>query len=86
MSVLEEAFNSSPNDGSIEKPDAEAALRKMYPMFRFDAFLASLKPDCMSFSDRRISFQCTDGFGAAVACGAYDELDNALVFNDWHNF
>lgn len=86
MSVLEDAFNSSPNDGSIEKPDAEAALRRMYPMFRFDAFLASLKPDCMSLSDGRITFQCTDGFGAAVACGAYDALDSDLVFNDWHNF
>ena len=86
MAVLEDAFNSPPNDGSVEKPDAEAALRKMYPMFNFDAFLASLKPDCMSVKDGRITFQCTDSFRGAVACAAYDELDSDLVFNDWHNF
>jgi hypothetical protein len=79
-------FSSTPNDGTVEKPDAEAILRELFPMFAFDAFISGLKADSIGLMDRYISFQCTDSFGGAIACGAYDNLDSNLNFTDWHNY
>ncbi|MBR5371710.1 MAG: hypothetical protein IK130_05800 [Oscillospiraceae bacterium] len=79
-------FSSTPNDGTVQKPDAEAMLRKLFPMFAFDAFISGLKAESIGLMDNYISFQCTDSFGGVVACGAYDDLDSNLNFTDWHNF
>lgn len=87
LSELTNAFYQQPNDGSVEKPDAEAALRRLFPMFDFDAFIEMLVPDCLSLEERGIAFQCSDGLDPfeAIACAAYDELDEQLTFTDWHN-
>ena len=87
MSNLVNAFWNSPNDGSVEKPDAEEALRRMFPMFDFDAFIKMLVPDCLSLQERGIAFQCSDSLDSyhTIACAAYDELDEKLTFTDWHN-
>ena len=79
-------YRDSANDGSIEKTDVEALLRELYPMFNFDAFLAGIVPENICFFDTDISFQCSDKFDQAILCGAYDNLDEALRFTDWHNF
>ena len=39
----------------------------------------------LSLEDGNIAFQCSDGFGAELLCGAYDVLDESLTFQEWHN-
>lgn len=86
MSKLEEEYNRTPNDNSIEKTDVEAVLRERFPMFDFDKLIESIEPECICLGDGEISFQCSDGLGYVVMCSAYDCLDENLTFRDWHNF
>lgn len=82
---LSEYFENKPNNGTIEKPDVEALIRKLYPMFNLDGFIKSLEPECLYFDGKFISFQFSDGWGKQLACAAYDELDENFTFTDWHN-
>lgn len=86
MSLAEMAFWKTPNDGSLEKPDAEALLRKNFPALDWDALLASVVPEHLGLHDGGVSFQCSDGFEMKLLCGAYDWLNESLTFTDWHNF
>lgn len=86
MRPIEEEYEASPNDGTVQKTDAEAVLREHFPMFHWDALLDSIEPEYLTFEDRNVSFQCSDGFGNVILCGAYDRLDEQLMFRDWHNF
>lgn len=81
-------YENKPNDGSIQKTDVEKFIREKLPLFNLDAFLAGIVPECMSFSDGSVTFQCSDSidFEHKILCSAYDELDENLVFCDWHNF
>lgn len=85
---IEEEYNDTPNDGSIQKTDVEAFIRKNIPLFNLDAFLAGIVPEIMSLDDGRVAFQCSDSldFEHKILCSAYDELDEDLTFCDWHNF
>ena len=85
MRALELAYDGSPNDGTREKADVEAVLRKNFPALNWDALLASIVPEYLSLEDGKIAFQCSDGFGAELLCGAYDVLDESLTFREWHN-
>lgn len=85
MRALELVCDGTPNDGSLEKPDVEAVLRKNFPALDWDALLASIEPEYLTLEDGRIAFQCSDGFGAELLCGAYDVLDERLTFTEWHN-
>ena len=82
---MSDYFEDKPNNGTIEKPDVEAMIRKLYPMFNLDGFIKSFAPECLYFDGRRMSFQFSDSWGAQLACGAYDELDENFTFTDWHN-
>lgn len=76
-----------PNDGSVEKPDVEAFIRKYMPMFNLDNFINGIVPEGLCFGDGSFSFQCSDKFDYALACSAYDEIEEEdLSFTDWHNF
>lgn len=86
MRGAEMAFWETPNDGSLEKPDVEALLRKNFPALDLDALLTSIRTEYLSLEDGGVAFQCSDGFGEMLLCGAYDRLDERLVFRDWHNF
>ncbi|MCI8803136.1 MAG: hypothetical protein HFG01_07340 [Oscillibacter sp.] len=86
MKALELAHDRAPNDGSLEKPDVEAILRRNFPSLDWDALLASIQPEHLSLEDGKIAFQCSDGFGEGLLCGAYDKLDEKLTFTDWHNY
>lgn len=86
MRTAETAFRDTPNDGSLEKPDVEALLRKNFPALNLDALLGSIQTEYLSLEDGAVAFQCSDGFGCTLLCGAYDRLDEGLVFRDWHNF
>lgn len=81
-------YENKPNDGSIQKTDVEKFIREKLPLFNLDAFLAGIVPECMSFSDGSVTFQCSDSidFEHKILYSAYDELDENLVFCDWHNF
>ncbi len=85
--VMEE-YEDTPNDGSLQKTDVEKFIRENLPLFNLDAFLAGIVPECMAFSDGRVSFQCSDSieFEHKILCSAYNELDENLTFCDWHNF
>ncbi|MCI9349480.1 MAG: hypothetical protein HFF83_09665 [Oscillibacter sp.] len=85
MNALESAYQDAPNDGTQEKPDVEAILRKNFPALDWDALLTSIEPEYLSLEDGNIAFQCSDGFGAELLCGAYDVLDESLTFQEWHN-
>lgn len=78
-------FDESPNNGTVEKPDIEAEIRKLYPMFELDKFIEKIKPEVLYFKGRFFSFQFSDGWHGELACGAYDELDENFTFTDWHN-
>ena len=86
IDALSEEFYDVPNDGSKKKPDVESAIRKMFPMFDLDRFIKGVVPDILCLNDGRISFQCNDSLDCSILCAAYDELDEELTFNDWHNF
>lgn len=87
MDALDMACSDTPNDGSLEKPDVEAVLRRNFPSMDWDALLGSIVPEVLTLTGGRrvLSFQCSDGFGEALLCGAYDELDETLAFCEWHN-
>lgn len=85
VSDLYEYFEHKPNDGTLEKPNVEALIRKLYPMFNLDGFIKSFKPECVYFNGEFMSFQFSDGWGARIACAAYDELDENFTSTDWHN-
>ena len=78
--------NSLPNDGSVEKPDVEALIRKNFPLFNMDFFLKNIKAEGMCLGDGNITFQCSDTLGFNILCSGYDQLDESLTFTDWHNF
>lgn len=82
-------FERKPNNGDIEKvgekPDIEALIRKLYPMFNLDGFIKSFKREGLHFNGEYMSFQFSDGWGAELACAAYGELDENFTFTDWHN-
>ncbi|MBR4713312.1 MAG: hypothetical protein IKP27_06520 [Paludibacteraceae bacterium] len=79
-------YEGSPNDGSVEKADFEALLKEYFPMFRWDALIEEVVPETLHLCDGSIAFQCSDDYNNAFLCGAYDELDEDLIFSDWHNF
>lgn len=85
IETLSEYFEDKPNNGTLEKPDVEALVRKLYPMFNLDGFIKSFEPECLYFNGKYISFQFSDGWGAQLACAAYDQLDENFTFTDWHN-
>lgn len=83
--ALYEEFDEQPNDGSMEKTDVEALLRKMFPVFNFDKFIQTIKPDCMVFNGGCMHIQFSDETNGFF-CGAYEEFDEKFTPSDWHNF
>ena len=85
ISSLSDHFEDSPNNGTVKKPDVEARIRELYPMFNLDKFVNTLKPEYLHLNGRFISFQFSDAYDGELACGAYDVLDENFTFSDWHN-
>lgn len=85
ISDLYKYFEHKPINGTEEKPDVEAMIKKLYPMFNLDGFIKSFKREGLHFNGEYMSFQFSDGWGAKLACAAYDELDEDFTFTDWHN-
>lgn len=79
-------YDGTPNDGSEEKSDFEALLKEYFPMLKWDALIEEVVPENLSLGDGIITFQCSDDYDDKFLCGAYDELDEDLIFSDWHNF
>lgn len=86
IAKLNKEYDDTPNDGTVEKTDVEATLKKLYPMFNWDKLIANIVPEYLGLKDDCVSFQCSDNFDARILCGAYDNLDKQLTFKDWHNF
>ena len=78
-------FDEKPNNGTEEKPDVEALIRRLYPMFNLDGFIKSFKPEYLYLNGEYLSFQFSDGWGAQLACAVSGELDENFTFTDWHN-
>ncbi len=86
LGSVSSALLQSQRDRSVKAPDFEAEFRRIYPMFNLDNLIAGIEPEHMHISDCHTSFQCSDKFGPALLCAAYDSLDEHLQFTDWHNF
>ncbi len=81
-----ESYDGLPNDGSILKPDIEKKLRELFPFFNFDGLAKTMIREGLNFNGKKISFQCSDGWGYHLLSSAYDALDEKGKFMDWHNF
>lgn len=73
-------------DKADRDPDIEAFLREILPMFNWDNLIKSIVPEYLHIKDTYLSFQCSDGFGGIVLCGAYNEFKVNSEWSDWHNF
>lgn len=78
-------FYEKPNNGTISKTDVEGKLRKMFPMFDFDALYQSIIPEGIVLKGRFIEFQFSDSWGKELFCSAYDRFDENFTSCDWHN-
>ena len=87
VSAIVNDYIEQPNNGTMDKVDAEAEMRRLFPMFDWDKFLANMKPKSMgpSFGEGA-HFEIDDGFGARIFCSAVATLDDELRFSDWDNF
>lgn len=83
---LDEDFDGTSNDGSMEKMDVEAFIREKLPMFNLDGLLASIEPEGISIDGAWWSLQFSDGWGCNFFCSAYEKFDENLIPQDWHNF
>lgn len=79
-------YIDEPNNGTMEKCDAEAEMRKLFPLFDWDKFLSNMKPLHVSIKyDGWLHFEIDDGFGAGIFCCAVATLDDELRFHRWDN-
>lgn len=78
-------YDKTPNDGSLEKSDFEMLLKEYFPMLNWDALVEEVVPENLNLGDGFISFQCSDDYDDKFLSGANDELDENLIFGDWHN-
>ena len=79
-------YIDEPNNGTMEKIDAEAEMRRLFPIFDWDKFLNNMKPKCVSPKyNGNFGFEFYDGFGAGIFCSAVAELDDELRFLRWDN-
>ncbi|MBR5373009.1 MAG: hypothetical protein IK130_12445 [Oscillospiraceae bacterium] len=75
-----------PNNGTEEKCDAEAEMRRIFPLFDWDKFLSNMKPlHAGPTYDGCLHFEISDGFGAHIFCCAVATLDEELRFLRWDN-
>ena len=79
-------YIDKPNNGTKEKIDAEAAMRRLFPQFDWDKFLSNMKPHCVCPEfNGNMGFCINDGFGSHIFCSAVAELDDELRFLHWDN-
>ena len=79
-------YIEEPNNGTKEKCDAEAEMRRLFPIFDWDKFLSNMKPKCVCPEfDGHMGFDVSDGFGFHTFCSAVAELDDELRFLRWDN-
>ena len=73
-------------DGTEEKTDVQAWIKKNLPMFSLDRLLSGIVTEYLYLGDGTVTFQCSDDVGCEILCAACDTLDEDLRFTDWHNF
>ena len=79
-------YIDEPNNGTKEKCDAEAEMRRLFPIFDWDKFLSNMKPYCVCPEfNGHMGFDINDGFGSHTFCSAVAELDEELRFLRWDN-
>ena len=79
-------YIDEPNNGTTEKCDAEAEMRRLFPIFDWDKFLSNMKPKVLCPEcDGHMGFEIYDGFGHHIFCSAVAELDEELRFLNWDN-
>lgn len=83
---LQNEFDDKPNDGSIEKTDVKSMIERIFPMFNLEGLIKSIKTDGMNFEGAYMEVQFSDGWGDEFYCSAYEEFDENLRPQDWHNF
>ena len=87
LNRLQEAFlNESPNNGTIQKPDAEKELRRIFYMFNFDGLIKEMKRDYIILQGPTISTQVTDSWGGDILMAALLRYDMDLALKEWDNF
>ena len=79
-------YIEQPNNSTMEKCDAEAEMRRIFPQFDWDKFLSNMKPGCIYPEyNGHMGFDINDGFGSDIFCEAVAELDEELRFLRWDN-
>ncbi len=85
-SKLYEEFEGTPNDGSLEKTDVEALIKKVFPMFNLDGLAAAIEPEYLCIEGGMLQLQFSDGWDNSFFCAAAVEFDDHLTPMDWNNF
>ena len=83
---IQDEYFDRPNDGTEEKTDVQAWIKKKLPMFSLDRLLSGIVTEYLYLGDGTVTFQCSDDVGCEILCAACDTLDEDLRFTDWHNF
>lgn len=79
-------YIEEPNNGTMEKIDAEAEMRRLFPLFDWDKFLGNMKPKVAGPDyNGHFYFEIYDGFGANIFCSAVGEFDDELRLLGWDN-
>ena len=86
VSTLYQEYDEMPNDGTLAKTDVARFIAEQYPMFNLDGLIASITPEFLTLNGAEFSVQFSDGWDNEFYCGAYDQFDDALTPQDWHNF
>ena len=83
---LEETFlKGSPNNGTIQKIDAEKELRRIFYMFNFEGLAQEVKRDYIVFEGPSISPQVTDNWGGDILMSALLRYNMELALVGWDN-
>ena len=86
LEILEEYTNSSPNNGTIQKPDVEKKMREYFYMFNFDGLMENINGKHFGFYLDFIEFEFDDNWDSSIFCSTVCSLSGDFSLREWNNF